>query len=344
MTIHAYTSFSFSYLNRASVLAKTLARQHPDWVIWAVITDKAPPGYAFDPAASGFHRVVYAEELYGAQTENWLFGHDIVEACTAVKGHALLHILEDETAEKVFYFDPDMAVFNSMQPVADLLGEHSIVLTPHQTVPDGADDTRAILDNEITSLDYGVFNLGFIAVNNDEEGRSFARWWADRLFHWCHDRREIGLFVDQKWCNLIPCFFDRFKVLRDPGCNVASWNLSQRRIAFDAAGTALVNGEPLRFYHFTKLGAVGDMMTQRYGAGNIEVYEIWNWYRNFVAAETDPAIPEGWWHYGRFDNGTTISKPVRVLFRGRADLRAAFAHPAQVDNGFFGWLAANGHV
>ena len=50
MAIHAFTSFSYSYLNRARVLASSLRRQHPDWVIWAVMTDKEPEGFTFDLA------------------------------------------------------------------------------------------------------------------------------------------------------------------------------------------------------------------------------------------------------------------------------------------------------
>lgn len=340
MTVHAYTSFSFSYLNRARVLAASIRRQHPDWVIWAVLTDKAPDGFAWDHRADGYDRVLTAEEMFGAETERWLFGHDIVEACTAVKGRALQRLLDEPGAEKVFYFDPDIALFNPMTPVVDLLDTYSIVLTPHQIQPDPARDRRAIRDNEVTSLDYGVFNLGFLAVANDGEARRFADWWAERLYEWCHDRLDIGVFVDQKWCDLVPCFFDNVKVLRDAGYNVASWNLSQRRMAFGPDGTALINGVPLRFYHFTKLGPVGDTMTQRYAAGNVEVYELWWWYRHQVQAATDLRIPKGWWHYGTFDNGVAIPKPVRELYRDRLDLRATFREPRQAANGLYGWLMA----
>lgn len=291
MAVHAYTSFTFSYLNRARVLATSLRRQHPDWVIWAVLTDKPPAGFDFDLATEAFDRMITAEELFGEETDRWLFGHDIVEACTAVKGRAHSRILQEPGVKHVVYFDPDIAVFNSMDPVIEILENHSIVLTPHQLDPEAADDTRAILDNEIASLDYGSFNLGFVATNTSPEAVRFARWWDDRLHNWCHDRRDIGVFVDQKWCNLVPCFFDGVKVLRDPGYNVASWNLSQRKMRFDTHGQALINGLPLRFYHFTKLGPVGETMTRRYAGTNTEIYELWWWYRHQVVAFTDPAIP-----------------------------------------------------
>jgi lipopolysaccharide biosynthesis glycosyltransferase len=339
MAVHAFTSFSLSYLNRARVLASSLRRQHPDWVIWAVLTDKDPEGFRFNLTTEDFDRMVTAEELFGELTNRWLFGHDIVEACTAVKGRALLHILNDPTADKVVYFDPDIAVFNSMDEVIHLLDTYAVVLTPHQLEPEPATDIQAIQDNEIASLDFGIFNLGFVAVNRSKEAQRFAQWWADRLFEWCHDRRDIGIFVDQKWCNLVPCFFDDVKVLRDPGYNVASWNLSQRTMHFDAEGEAQINGKPLRFYHFTKLGPIGDTMTRRYAADNTEIYELWWWYRHEVARATDPGIPKGWWYYGTFDNGVAIEKKVRELFRERQDLRKAFRDPFETGPGtFYEWL------
>ena len=320
MAIHAYTSFTYSYLNRARVWAKTLKRQHPDWVIWAIITDKEPEGFVFNLENEPFDELLTAEDLFGDDTERWLFGMDIVEACTAVKGRALQYILNKPNCKNVLYFDPDTAVFNSMQPVVDILKDYSIVLTPHQIDPEPAADHIAIEDNEIGSLRWGVFNLGFLAVANDVEGNRFACWWADRLHDYCHDRTDIGIFVDQKWCNLVPCFFDRVKVLRDPGYNVASWNLSQRNLSFDDAGNLIVNGQLLRFFHFTKLGPIGDSMTARYAKGNVEVYETWSAYKRWIEENTDTRIPTGYWYYNLFKDGNPISKHVRIAYRTNLNL------------------------
>jgi hypothetical protein len=342
MAVHAFTSFSYSYIDRARVFAQSLRRQHPEWIIWAVLTDKEPPGYRFDWSKEVYDRVVTVEDLFGDEAERWLFAHEIVEACTAVKGRALQYILKDATAEKVFYFDPDIALFNSMDPVVELLDRHSIVLTPHQLDPEPIDDVMAIIDNEIASLIFGVFNLGFIAVRNDPEAARFADWWADRLHDWCYDRFQMGIFVDQKWCNLIPCFFDNVKVLRDPGYNVASWNLSQRKLQFTGDGAAEINGALLRFYHFTKLGPTGAVMTHRYARGNSEIFELWWWYRDQIEKARDPNVPERWWHYGTFADGTPIPSSVRELYRHRKDLRAAFPFPFSTGpNDFLSWLRVN---
>lgn len=338
MTVVAYTSFSFSYLDRARVLAHSLKDVHSDWQLWAVITDKHPEGLSIDWSKEPFDRVVYLDELIGDFADQWIFGHTIVEACTAVKAAAAIRILEEEECEKLFYFDPDIAVFNPLDDVVTLLDDYSIVLTPHQTQPASSEKKQAIIDNEICSLSHGAYNLGFIAMSNCSESRKFCKWWDDRLRDWCFDRKDIGVFVDQKWCDLIPSFFDRVKILRDPGYNVASWNLEYRTMNFDDDGTALINGRPLRFYHFTKLGPVGDSMTKRYARNNFEIYELWSWYKRKIEEYRESEIPERYWHYGTFDNGESIPPEARILYRERTDLNSAFADPFKVEDGFYGWL------
>jgi hypothetical protein len=335
MAVHAFTSFSYAYLNRARVLAESLRRHHPDWILWAVITDKEPDGFVLDLNREKFDRVLTAEDLLGEATDSWLFGMDVVEACTAVKGHALQHIMEEPNAEKVLYFDPDTAVFASMEPMLRILNSASIALTPHQIDPDT--ELMAILDNEISSLHYGSYNLGFLAVRNDVEARRFVAWWATRLYKFCHNQLDIGVFVDQKWCNLVPCFFDNVKVVRDPGYNVASWNLSQRKLWITSDGEILVNGVPLRFYHFTKLGPIGDTMTRRYAGNNLVVYEIWWWYRQRVVALTEPNIPDNWWYYSTYSTGEPIPKFVRERYRSESALRDAF--PSPFTDGLRNWAA-----
>ena len=51
MKILCYSSFTFSYLNRARVLFATLRKHHPDWELAALITDRPPEGFVFDPAS-----------------------------------------------------------------------------------------------------------------------------------------------------------------------------------------------------------------------------------------------------------------------------------------------------
>jgi hypothetical protein len=324
MKVLCFSSFTFSYLNRARVLYASLRRFHPDWELVALITDEPPPGFVLDIGAEPFDRVVYAADLGIPNFRSWLFKHDIVEVCTAVKGPFLLQACSSG-AEAVIYLDPDTALLGSLSPLEAWLERDEVLLTPHLLEPN--EEPLAIEDNDVATLRTGIYNLGFVAVRTHGEGARFAQWWNDRLLTHCYDDIPRGLFVDQRWCDHVPAMFDKVKVLRDPGYNVASWNLSRRKISVEKDGRILVNGVPLRFWHFTKLGPVGDAMTRRYAGDNFPVYEIWSWYKREVAAATEAAIAPRWWAYGAYQDGAPIAKAHRLLYRGRPDLQAAFPDP-----------------
>lgn len=324
MKIMAFTSFTFSYLNRARVLFRSLRKHHPDWTLIALIVDRPPPGVSLDPDAEDFDRIVWVDDLDIEAVPAWLYRHDIVEACTAVKGPFLYEACS-MGFDAVVYLDPDTCLFNPLDTVVSALEAHDGVLTPHLLEPE--DSLGAILDNELATLRTGIFNLGFVAIRTSGQGVQFARWWRDRLLSFCYDDIPAGLFVDQRWCDHVPALFDRFHILRDPGCNVASWNLSRRRVDIDWSGQISVNGSPLKFWHFTKLGIIGDTMTRRYAGGNFEVHEIWNWYRREIRSLTDPRIPDGYWAYDRYEDGRKIPAEHRRLYRESDALQAAFPTP-----------------
>ena len=334
-SVCCYTSFSYSYLARAKILAQTLRQAHPNWAIHAVVVDKPPEDFDVQTALKYFDKIVDAATLEIPRFKSWIFKHNVIEACTAVKGQMLVELLE-AGFEKVIYLDPDIAVFNPLEIVEHGLDKASIILTPHQCEPNGT--LAEIKDNELTSLQYGIYNLGFIAVRNDGVGRNFAQWWAQQLYRACYSAVEIGLFTDQKYCDLVPALFDRVHIERDPGYNVASWNLSRRTLHF-ADNNIVVNGSPLRFYHFTKIGGVGDIMTERYADDNTEAFEVWKWYKSQISNEDLTVIPRNYWYYGRFSNGETIDDATRIFYRSRADLMSNFDDPFDVEgDSLYYWM------
>jgi hypothetical protein len=323
-SVHCFTSASFAYLDRARVLGETLRRFHPDWKLWLCLPDQEPPGFVFDPSREAFNNVVRLTELNIPDLTRWTFDHDVVELCTAVKGQMLCRLL-GEGAEKVIYLDPDIALLDDLSEIVSLLDRQNVVLTPHQIEPD--DDRAAIIDNEIGSLKHGIYNLGFLAVAATEEGKRFARWWRDRLLAFCFDDVPNGLFTDQRWCDHAPVFFDGVHILRDPGYNVASWNLSRRPITIEQDGTIRAAGRRLRFFHFTKVTHVGEIMLERYAGDRIEPFELMKWYRGRLAAQAVPDLPKSWWAYGQYADGTKITMAHRLAYRRDLALRERYPDP-----------------
>ncbi|SEF66807.1 glycosyl transferase [Thauera chlorobenzoica] len=339
--IHAFTSITTNYLPKARVLAASVKRLAPEMGFHLMLSDNPPPG--FDLAEEPFDSVITLEDLDIPELRQWVFGHSVVELCTAVKGFAFQHLFDRIGAQKAFYFDPDMVVFSRLDELCSRLDRCAILLTPHQTAPEKT--FESIIDNEFSSLKHGVFNLGFLGARADGQGRAFIDWWAARLHDFCHDNTDRGLFTDQRWVDLAPCFFDDLEIMRDAGFNVATWNFTHRRVSGNLASGIRVNDEDLGFYHFSGFDSgAQEAMLNKYGADNPALFELRNWY----LSECDRAGQQelGKWpgQYTNFDDGTPISRAQRVLYREREDLRKAFPDPfctMPEHNCYRDWYAAN---
>lgn len=337
---HVYTSITSNYLPKARVLAESVKRADPNTMFHLVLSDSLPVGW--EATSEPFDSVIYAHDLVTERFHSWAFGHSVVEMCTAVKGVALEYIFSEHSADQVFYFDPDMVVFSRLDDLSEQLAVCSIVLTPHLTDPDPTD--MGIQDNELASLIHGVFNLGFLGVRNVPEGRRFSRWWASRLLDYCHDDIPRGLFTDQKWVNLAPCFFDDVGVLRSPAFNVATWNLATRKATGSLEDGICINGEPLGFYHFSGFDS-GDQITmlERYGKDSPVLYALRQWYIAECERHGQSALGKLPSRYAAFDNGETIKNEQRILYRQRIDLQRAFPNPyqAQGTGSYKAWYDAH---
>lgn len=321
--IHAFTSITTNYLPKARVLAESIRRHGPDFHVHLLLCDDLPPG--FDLAVEPFDGLITLADLQ-LEDPAWLFSHSVVELCTAVKGPALQYLFDVQGADKVFYFDPDIAVFGRLDELVAALDAHCALLTPHQCTPETSDE--AVRDNEICSLRHGVFNLGFLGVRGSGEGRRLADWWAERLRHHCFDEPPRGLFTDQRWMDLAPCFFPDIGILRDPGFNVATWNLTHRLVSGSLRDGIRVNGEPLGFYHFSGFDSgAQERMLNKYGSDNTALLELRRWYQVECDRHGQRELGERPARWSRFDDGTPIDTRQRQLYRSRPDLQRAFPDP-----------------
>lgn len=328
-----FTSCTNNYIPKARILASTLKSFHPDWTFCLLLGETPPAGFVLEEEP--FDRVVQFHELGIPDYHTWLFRHRVVEICTAAKGPALDYFLETEGHDKVMYLDPDIMVCNSLEPLEKMLDEHDVLLTPHQLAPQPTE--QAVVDNEQCALRHGVFNLGFVAAARRGHGLDFARWWKERLLLHCYDDIPNGLFTDQRWCDLAPAFFSRLHIVRDPGYNAASWNLTDRTITRAADGTFKANDSLLRFYHFTGFDSgAGNFVTNLYGKNMPAVGELWAIYTERLAEFGHATLGKQRWVYMVFDDGTPITDEMRLLYRNREDLRKAFPNPF-LPAGFLQW-------
>lgn len=322
-----YTSVTKSYLPKARVLAKSVKHFHPDWTFVLLYSDDLPVG--FDLKHEPFDEVLTIDQLGLPGWKAWAFGHAVVELCTAVKGPAAELLAQRPNVDKIMYIDPDIKVFNSLSTLDVLLDQHEILLTPH--LLDAETDIAAIQDNEISALKHGIYNLGFFAARTSGQGLDFIRWWAERLRLFCRADIPNGLFTDQRWCDLAPAFFSGLHIVRDRGCNVATWNIAHRPLSKDEAGMFFVADVPLRFYHFTSYDNGDGMgMLMKYASSQMIAHELWDTYGKDLLAEGQKDERYKGWYYGQFVNGESIPLEARKLYQTRPDVQEAFPDPYSV--------------
>ncbi|MCP2169061.1 FkbM family methyltransferase [Goodfellowiella coeruleoviolacea] len=237
----ACTVVAGNYLPAARVLARSYLEHHPDHEFVIAVID-APRDAPRDEEG---YRIV-GPEAFGIDETDYLrmaTAYSVTELATAVKPYLLRRLRAQ--ADVVIYLDPDMRVFAPMAELVDLAVEHQIVLVPHFLNPlprDGREPDEAVI------MGTGIFNLGFIAVGPGAE--DFLDFWADRLRQDAIVAPEQQLFTDQRWVDQVPALFPH-TVLRDPGYDVAYWNVHERPIDRAEDGTVTAGGVPLRFFHFS---------------------------------------------------------------------------------------------
>jgi hypothetical protein len=126
-------------------------------------------------------------------------------------------------------------------------------------------------------LSFGVFNLGYLHLAG-ASGLACAAWWGERLSFAMSESDPTKPFTDQEWMDLVPIFFPQSQINRNPGMNIAPWNLDERVLSFSEAGDLLVNGQKVVFIHFSKEGrALIDQFRRSGGFSLVMQGVLWNY-------------------------------------------------------------------
>jgi lipopolysaccharide biosynthesis glycosyltransferase len=242
-----FTICSVNYLASAKCLRQSLNDKDPESKFIYIIADKINDQIKADY----FEGVEYieVEDLEIPNLNELISTYNIIEFNTAIKPFAVKYLAKKYNAKKIIYFDPDIIVFNSLDLFWTNLNNYDFIVTPHITEPI---TNELFYPHQQGALNTGVFNLGFIAININENTTEIINWWAYHMREHGHSNSSLGEFYDQKIMNLLPIFSDKLLIEKHSGCNVAGWNIHEREITKNNDGY-LVNNKPLIFYHFSGL-------------------------------------------------------------------------------------------
>lgn len=317
-----FTSICTNYAHKARTLAESVKKNIPDAKFFVCLTEREVPESMNSPY---FDEVILSKDMWEGNFNRYIYKHAIVEASTSVKGHFFKYIIEHYPEEDKFvYLDPDCYVYSDFVELRELLNTRPIVLCPHLLQPGN-------IDMELSSTAHGVYNLGFLAVNRSEEAVKFINWWADRLYLFCYDDILRGIFTDQKWIDLAPCFFD-VEVFKHRGYDFATWSLLDCGMTKEN-GEYFVKGDPLRFIHFSGYGAtIEKCMNDWLPEGEHPFRELYAEYSKLHEKNNEDNVSKTPWSYSKYYSGEDIDDALRVEYRNNNDVMFSIEDPFALNN------------
>ncbi len=292
---------------------ESVARLHPEFELFVGLADKMVDWDSlYDLPAS----IIEAHTLDIPNFNSFSFQYDIMEFNTAIKPFLMEYLLVERGFDRVFYFDPDILLFNRLDVLLDHFdGGASLLLTPHLHRPAEGDADP----DDITIMRAGVYNLGFLGASRSAETLDVIRWWMRRLHRTCINAQEQGIFVDQKFMDLAPCFAPNTHIIHNRGTNLAYWNLAQ--VTFQQEGPMwTADGEPLIFFHFSGFDPRNQNCLSkhcRHFRKNITpaLANLLGHYSELLLLAGYGQVPAALYAYGSFNSGTRIPDHARRMFR-----------------------------
>ncbi len=304
------TICSNNYLAQAEVLFASLRAFHPDADLVLGLADAFDTEEAYPDGVE----VLPADRLGIPDFQSFAFSYDVMEFNTAIKPYLMLRLFE-RGYDNVIFFDPDIELYRRLDDVLALLeGGASFVLTPHLCEPPHPAASRT----EQHVMQTGVFNLGFIAASQRTETEPTLRWWARKLRYDCRNDQAKGLFVDQKYMDLLPGLTEHTRVLRDTSLNVAYWNIPPRSVSGGPEEGWRVDGRPLGFFHFSGFEPERPDRLSKYAPVPLATGALAKLLAGYAQRRLAASRRAGGsrpYAYGRFASGVAIPELVRRMFR-----------------------------
>ncbi|MBK9568929.1 MAG: hypothetical protein IPO53_02675 [Chitinophagaceae bacterium] len=95
----------------------------------------------------------------------------------------------------------------------------------------------------------GLFNAGFVGAS--KKGLPALKWWSGACHYKIDRQPELGIFVDQKYLDILPVEYPDIEILQHRGCNIACWNMDTNKRTI-CNGKLLINDKyEAVFIHFT---------------------------------------------------------------------------------------------
>ncbi|MBC7873210.1 MAG: hypothetical protein H7Y01_04395 [Ferruginibacter sp.] len=237
------TIITAGYLPLAKVLHASLQKQLPGTSLQVLVVEENNFLSTGDLIIHSVAALADSPYYKGIQKK---YGHTNADYFRWALKPVFMGYLLEKGFTKVLFADPDLYFVGNFEFLFSELDKKNVLLTPHWATIDPLENEDSLL----AVLKGGLYNAGFVGVSKN--GADAMNWWAGLCHYKTEDLTGLGLFVDQKYLDILPVQFENVEVIKHRGCNLASWNIdtSRREII---NGQLMINKtfEPV-FIHFAK--------------------------------------------------------------------------------------------
>jgi glycosyltransferase involved in cell wall biosynthesis len=317
LRVNFFTICASNYLASAIALGRSVSTAHGGSRLTVFLLDDPPAEVA---GVDHIHIVPARTTMPLADWHHYQCFYGVLELATSIKPLCFEHVLAADS-DLAIYLDPDIVVFKALDAVTSAIRDgYEVVLTPHILTPLPADGKTP---SDLSIMRAGIYNLGFAAFANTARNRAIIAWWGRQLRTQGLVDVNAGLFTDQKWIDFIPALSPSTFIIREPGYNVAYWNLHERTLtrAEDGWRVTFLDGSQsdLAFFHFSGYAPSADQLSKhetRYRSKPPgDTRQILGQYSELLTATGYCGLRERGVAAPRFENGIAWDPVCRILYR-----------------------------
>lgn len=322
------TIIGADFLAHARVLGNSIREHHPEIEYVVLVADTAGKKPQDEPFSK-----LSLDDLDIASRNERLFLYTEKGVLASIKPDLILHLLH-QGFSSVLYLDADMLLLDRIDDILRGIDSHSLTITPHLR---SADHIRSPLCPEQHLLLAGIYNGGFIGASANEETLAFLRWWAGRLEKYCVCDMPEGIHFDQRWLDFAPSYVGNVNIIRDPGINVAYWNLQE-----SDPRSMTKNGLPCRLFHFSGFDPIHpDRLTIYHPefklADHPPLVRLCRDYQVLLLEAGFSTTRNAAWPWHSFSNGKQIKGVHRHSYKELREAGHEFGDPFDA-HGYLQWL------
>ncbi|MBS4022849.1 MAG: hypothetical protein KGZ79_10605 [Dethiobacter sp.] len=232
------TLFTKDYLIQGLALYYSLKKYTPRFRLWVLCVDNTAYNMLkrMNLADITLVRLEHIRDERLAKIQRDRQKH---EFCWTLKASFVTYLFNNNfNLDSLLYLDADLFFFKDVRAIYTEWADHSIFLTRQWLSPGWQKKA-------------GRYSSGLIGFKRDENGMKCLRLWRRKCLNWCYDRRENGLWGDQKYLDDWPRLFSNIKISDNKGINAGPWNINKGYEVHTEGGNIYFDNRQLICYHFS---------------------------------------------------------------------------------------------